>query len=261
MTLDGHLHQAPLSTLVKSILDVGCGSGAWTVDMALRHPEASTVGVDLTPPQATSNAPPNCTFVRANAEQQWTFLRDHGPFDFIFARMLGNGMHDWPAFFAKCYNSMMPGGWLEVPDVRVAGIFSKKGLDIEESAIIRWARLFETQARLTGIDPDANLLHTKRMREAGFVNISEYPVEWWIGGDCGETEKERAIGARHQAVIFDLIDGMTDNILQYERDWGHGKAQELARLAKQDLLLNQAQGQYYLQLYAAPPRSFLTLDS
>lgn len=50
------LHLCPPSTLAPRpdrptrILDVGCGTGAWALEMAARYPHADVVGVDILPP-------------------------------------------------------------------------------------------------------------------------------------------------------------------------------------------------------------------
>jgi len=48
--LDGKLHLAPLKS-PQRILDIGCGTGIWTVDIADQYPSAQVIGTDLFPVQ------------------------------------------------------------------------------------------------------------------------------------------------------------------------------------------------------------------
>ena len=126
------------------MLDVGCRSGAWTFDFAANYPLAEVLGIDLTPPQELKGAPSNCNFVKANMEHDWTFVAPGRGFDFIHARMLANGMHDWPKFFAQCFKYLRPGGWVEIPDIRAAGLATKDGSDAQTSPAMQWFTLFQS---------------------------------------------------------------------------------------------------------------------
>ena len=230
------------------MLDVGCGSGAWALDFAAKYPSAEVLGIDVTPPQNVKNAPSNCHFAKANMEQQWTFTARAESFDFIHARMLANGMRDWPGFFTQCFMHLRPGCWVEIPDVRAAGLSAKDGSDALVSPAIQWFELFQAAAVRTGIDAFANEKHTHRLREAGFVNVDGRLIEWLVGGASGKTEKERRIGDAHLGVIHDLITGVTESLLQYEPGVDPSEVQVLAEKAKEDLSQNQAQRKFYMHL-------------
>ena len=69
--LDGRLHLCPLND-PKEILDVGCGSGIWAIDMADEYAGCQVLGTDLSPVQPTW-LPPNCRFEVDDFELDWTF--------------------------------------------------------------------------------------------------------------------------------------------------------------------------------------------
>ena len=163
--------------------------------------------------------------------------------------MLANGIHNWPLFFTRCYEHLQPGGWIEIPDVRVAGLDAKDGSTGNTSPAIRWFEMFQAAAVRTGIDPYANEKHTQRLREAGFVNIEAIPVEWLVGGAGGHTEKERRIGDIHLGVIHTLITGVTNSLLQHEPGVEPSEVQALAARAKEDLTENHAERGYFLHLW------------
>ncbi|KAK7524835.1 S-adenosyl-L-methionine-dependent methyltransferase [Phyllosticta citriasiana] len=84
--LDDRLHLAPFS---QRVLDVGCGTGIWSIDFADEHPSAEVIGTDLSPIQPA---------------------RNH--FDLIHIRCLYGSVSDWPAFCREAYEHIQPGGWI-----------------------------------------------------------------------------------------------------------------------------------------------------
>lgn len=65
------------------MLDIGTVTGIWACDYAEAHPTTDVVGTDLSLIQP-NYSPPNCRFVREDAEEEWVHDR---PFDYIHARM------------------------------------------------------------------------------------------------------------------------------------------------------------------------------
>lgn len=60
----GWLYLAPIDEAnCRRVLDVGCGTGIWSLDFADAHPSAEVNGIDFSPIQP-SWVPPNCHFVR-----------------------------------------------------------------------------------------------------------------------------------------------------------------------------------------------------
>jgi trans-aconitate methyltransferase len=102
------LHLAPIKD-PKQIIDLGCGTGIWCMDMADEHPGAEIVGVDLSPIQP-SFTPPNCKFEIDDVTSTWTYPLNH--FDFINIRSLYGSIADWPSLYAQVYRHMQPGGYL-----------------------------------------------------------------------------------------------------------------------------------------------------
>ncbi|KAF9641557.1 Zinc finger MYND-type protein [Lasiodiplodia theobromae] len=66
MTSHNTLHLSPLRpSSLHSVLDVGCGTGAWTIAFADAHPDAHVIGTDLSPVQPAF-VPPNSNCKRPN---------------------------------------------------------------------------------------------------------------------------------------------------------------------------------------------------
>ena len=50
LTLDGKLHLAPIPKgQVHRVLDVGTGTGIWSIDFGDEHPESEVLGIDISP--------------------------------------------------------------------------------------------------------------------------------------------------------------------------------------------------------------------
>lgn len=107
----------------KSILDVGCGTGRWAMEMARQFPEANVIGIDLLPPpseeQAQQNAmtdprPENYVYMQGNALDGLPF--PDGTFDFVHQRLLVAGipLARWPGEVRDLVRVTRPGGWVEL---------------------------------------------------------------------------------------------------------------------------------------------------
>jgi SAM-dependent methyltransferase len=118
---------API-TQPREILDVGCGTGRWPMEMALVFPNANVVGVDVVEPPADANPaantrPPNYAFVPGNVLEGLPF--GDASFDFIHQRLLIAALpaDQWPRVILELRRVARPGGWVELAEghIRVDG--------------------------------------------------------------------------------------------------------------------------------------------
>lgn len=99
MAAGGYLHLASITWHPQRILDIGCGTGTWCIEMADAYPSAEVVGVELSPSQPML-VPPNLTFQIDEFDDEWTYSR---PFDYIHARLLAGRIHDWARLMRQCF--------------------------------------------------------------------------------------------------------------------------------------------------------------
>ncbi|RDW58504.1 hypothetical protein BP5796_12434 [Coleophoma crateriformis] len=112
LLINGKLHVAPIGQHPQRILDLGCGTGIWSIDMGDAYPSAEVIGVDISPTQP-SIVPPNVRFEVDDIEHIWTY---RSQFDLIHARFLAAAIADWPKLVGQVYEFTKPGGWCEFKD-------------------------------------------------------------------------------------------------------------------------------------------------
>ncbi len=115
------LHQnyiAPLERPAK-ILDAGCGTGRWAVEMAAQFPEAAVVGIDLIPPQPDSITGrimrrDNFTFMQGNILDGLPF--PNATFDYVHMRFMSAAipLARWNDTLLDLARVTRAGGWIEL---------------------------------------------------------------------------------------------------------------------------------------------------
>lgn len=96
LALKGKHFLAPVEE-PENVLDIGCGTGIWCIEVAEEFPSARVTGTDLSPIQPTW-VPPNCYFEIDDYNVEWL---DTDKFDLIHARELLGTSKDWLAVFKQ----------------------------------------------------------------------------------------------------------------------------------------------------------------
>ncbi|KAI8149059.1 S-adenosyl-L-methionine-dependent methyltransferase [Fennellomyces sp. T-0311] len=99
-----------------TILDCGCGSGAWLMDVATEYPEAKCYGVDMCDVFPKEIRPTNVEFQVANVMEGLPF--PDNTFDFVYVRLLLIGLRkdQWPELWREIKRILKPNGciqWVE----------------------------------------------------------------------------------------------------------------------------------------------------
>ncbi|KAF8433517.1 S-adenosyl-L-methionine-dependent methyltransferase [Boletus edulis BED1] len=107
---------------VKAILDLGCGSGSWIMDVAREFPHCSAVAVDLVPMQSLS-MPPNC---RSEVDDINLGLEHfYGDFNAVHCQLISSGIRDYRGLINHISHVLRPGGLIDLTEFA----FSFTGLD------------------------------------------------------------------------------------------------------------------------------------
>ncbi|RUS18925.1 S-adenosyl-L-methionine-dependent methyltransferase [Endogone sp. FLAS-F59071] len=97
------------------VLDIGCGCGRWTLDMALHYPASQFVGIDIDNSAFPGiDVPSNCIFIKANILEGLPF--NNGEFDFVFQRFMAlvYTPENWSTAVREMVRVTKPGGWVEM---------------------------------------------------------------------------------------------------------------------------------------------------
>lgn len=175
LTFDNNLFLCPAGRgdhEIRSVLDIGTGTGIWALDFAYVYPDCKVVGVDLSPTQSGA-APANVSFQIDDIEEPWTF---DCKFDLIYSRMMTVGIADWPRLFEQAWDHLEPGGWLEVADT--GPVTSDDGSLRPDCALHQWITTLTECSELIGRSLLSSSRYKEQMQAQGFQNVVEVTFKW-----------------------------------------------------------------------------------
>ncbi len=175
-------HASPLHSDVTSILDVGCGTGRWVIELARTFPAAQVVGLDIELPRQSAPALPSTTsFVQANVLDGLPFA--DRSFDFTHQRLLVLAIPaaHWPAVVGELVRVTRPGGYVEL--LEGGDVFLNPG-----PATQRFLAWWREASRARGFDTSlmerlGRLLLDAHLRDVQMRTL-QVPVGKW-GGHTG----------------------------------------------------------------------------
>lgn len=189
LLLQGALYTAPLKIPQPGeqtdvggadfrILDLGCGTGIWAIDVADEFPRASVFGVDLSPIQPEW-VPGNCRFHVDDYEDEWTY-RDDEKFDYIHGRAISGTVADWPNFYRQARQNLKPGGWCEMQEYD-AWIFSDDDSFDRAPWTKEWVEKLDGASTMFGKQINVAKKHKQWMIDAGFEDVVEKIIRVSLG--------------------------------------------------------------------------------
>jgi SAM-dependent methyltransferase len=175
----------------QRLLDLGCGPGTISVDLARRVAPGPVVGVDRAEPPlrearatAAAAAVDNVTFAVGDAYQ---LDFPAGSFDVVHAHQVLQHLSDPVAALVEMRRVCAPGGWIAVRDADYAAM-TWHPADVR---LDRWLELYEQVARSNGGEPDAGRRLLSWARAAGLEQATSSASMW-----CFATVEDGAGGGR-----------------------------------------------------------------
>ncbi|KAI8171654.1 Secondary metabolism regulator LAE1 [Colletotrichum sp. SAR 10_86] len=231
LTLEGNFCLCPKNNdgTARQVLDLGTGTGIWSIDFAEAHEKAEVLGVDLSPIQP-EYVPPNCRFEIDDIEKEWAW---NTRFDFIFCRDMNGSFSDWEGVIKQAYDNLEPGGYFEIqdsiwPPVCDDGTFS------EDSALYKWTRLLVEASDKLGRPIDQTAQRPMMMQAIGFEDIRTtrvvFPVSPWPKDD-----RLRELGKWNLYQLLPGLEALTLGLLTRALGWSKPEVLVLCAHVRRDL--------------------------
>jgi len=166
------------------VLDVGCGPGTITVDIALRVAPGTVVGVDRSSDvlDEARSAAEQVSNVRFETGDVYDLAYPDDSFDIVHAHQLLQHLSDPVAALREMRRVCKPGGVVAVRDADYAA-YAWAPLDVR---LDEWLALYRSVARTNGGEPDAGRHLLGWANAAGCQNVQASASVW-----CFATPEDR----------------------------------------------------------------------
>ncbi|KAI9272435.1 S-adenosyl-L-methionine-dependent methyltransferase [Sporodiniella umbellata] len=116
--IDGSFTNYPKQDTVARVLDVVCGAGTWTMEMACTYPDSQFYGIDYDTAYPTSIKPPNTHFSTHDNLGSVKFPFENEHFDYINMRFVWSyfSESDLKFVMSEINRVLKPGGYFEMRD-------------------------------------------------------------------------------------------------------------------------------------------------
>jgi SAM-dependent methyltransferase len=184
------------------VLDVGCGPGTITADLAARVTGGQVTGIDtaadvlaIARQEADRRGRAN---VRFEVGDVYGLAFDDGTFDLVHAHQVLQHLSDPVAALAEMRRVCRPGGLVAARDGDYGGMFWFPG----DPGLTEWRALYRNVARAVGGEPDAGRRILSWARQAGFAAIEvsaasacyTMPADRWLATSWAERLTESSLG-------------------------------------------------------------------
>ncbi|KAH8691943.1 S-adenosyl-L-methionine-dependent methyltransferase [Talaromyces proteolyticus] len=187
------------------VIDIGCGTGIWAIDIARKYPHAFVVGVDLADIQPL-NHPKNCDFYAPrDFEHPWTLGENN--WDVIHMQMLCGSVISWPSLYRRVFAHLRPGGWLEHVEIDFRPRSDECSL--EHTYMHQWYQHLQLACEQSWRPIAYSASETKKILEKqGFVNIDHQivglPMNTWP-----DDKHEKEVGRWYNLAISESAETLS----------------------------------------------------
>jgi ubiquinone/menaquinone biosynthesis C-methylase UbiE len=176
--MGGPLAEQPNPSSFTHILDIGCGSGGWALDVAFANSAAEVAGIDISETlinyanaRARSQGQTNATFEVMDISQPLAF--SDASFDLVNSRLLVGSLPRpiWPRLVQESFRITQPGGVLRMTELDTSGVTSSPAYNYLDSLLLQANKLvnhgFSPDGRTTCMTPMLPVL----LRNAGYQQV------------------------------------------------------------------------------------------
>ncbi|KAG8526304.1 uncharacterized protein KY384_000297 [Bacidia gigantensis] len=254
---------APIHSMtnVSKVVDVGCGTGVATVQLASIFPSAKVYGLDISevPDSAQKMAPKNVTWAVGNVLDIEYDKRENdsqkprndsvmsheiftpGELDYIFGRMLFLGISDWARYFSTTARSLRSGGIIEHQDLDWK--FYRVGTSECLSDKWDWHKHVVSAAEKSGLSTHAGSGAAPLMKKAGLEIVSVQEFEFSFV-PSSKTPNSQSMGRYVQAKLIPQYPELLRKMLGAEGITGD-ELRTLTETALRDLASEEGVHQKY----------------
>ncbi|GCE28191.1 hypothetical protein KDA_36750 [Dictyobacter alpinus] len=162
------------------VLDIGCGTGRWAIEIAKSFPSADIVGLDIVKPTLdAAQRPANVLFLQRDVLKGLPFTDQ--TFDYTHMRFLIGALPvtDFQNVVNEMSRVTTPGGWIELAE---PGMIINAGVGLQ--TLWGWLIEFGNQRN---IDLAAKKRLDTFLKDAGLTNISYKEVTFPLGDYAGQS--------------------------------------------------------------------------
>ncbi|WVF67204.1 hypothetical protein IAT40_001952 [Kwoniella sp. CBS 6097] len=156
------------------VLDSGCGTGIWAMELAVKYPGVHITGVDINPmwPKGIP-VPDNIRFEQRNILHDIP-VEHRAAYDLVHCRFLITAIRDFPALLKQLGRLLKPGGYLVLTEPELACVSLEHHVKLEESCpfMARLGEISRTAMQSLGVEVDAVQMMPLYLGESGiFTNV------------------------------------------------------------------------------------------
>lgn len=247
---------APVQKQIKTVVDIGCGSGIVTRALQQHFVTAEHVyGIDLTRLDLNKGTGKESA-ISSRAELEYIsgdFMALAGTdsrlgwnsVDFAWSRFLICGLKDWQGYSDRVLRLLKPGAWAQMVDFCEDFYFdpqiSSRSPEFLASRDWSWLKALRIAGTHKGLDLDAGLNIPKYMEKSGFVDIQTFKFKcpYWRGAIETQPEARLIIDfhvgdpyALYWFMIPKMLEGMgytKEQVRQFQEDAQRDCGEEIGK--------------------------------